>query len=103
MKIIWKTSASGKSANPVKRIDLEYEIRLKVIRILIQEAEHLMDYLSLIVLELDPNQGSVRVHEDTPEPLLSIVQNNLVPDQVFEDSHRPTSQTSVKKALLAIS
>ena len=102
MEIIWNISEGKNGQNPIDNIELEYHLRLQVVKAIITQAEHLMDYLHLIVLEVKPDTGSVSVHEDTPQPLFSIVQNNLEP-KVFRNGVAQTSQTSVKKALLAIS
>nr|WP_321416001.1 hypothetical protein [uncultured Allomuricauda sp.] len=77
MEIIWK-SISGKGLlNEEHSIDLEYAMRLQVVKIVIKEAEHLMPYLSLVVIEIDPANGEVSVHEDTPEPLRSKITKSL--------------------------
>ncbi|SDQ06859.1 hypothetical protein [Flagellimonas zhangzhouensis] len=78
MEIIWKSSTSKQQLAYVQRLELEYAVRLQVIKILISEAEHLMDYLSLITVEINAHYGSVSVHDDTPEPLLSMVSKKLV-------------------------
>ena len=36
-----------------------------------------MDYLSLVVIEINLSNGEVSVHEETPEPLYSKIANNL--------------------------
>ena len=36
-----------------------------------------MPYLSLVVIEIDPANGEVSVHEDTPEPLRSKITKSL--------------------------
>lgn len=78
MEIIWKASTSKQQLAYVQRLDLEYAVRLQVIKILISEAEHLMDYLSLVTMEIDTKSGFVSVHGDTPEPLFSKISKNLV-------------------------
>ncbi|WP_375325535.1 hypothetical protein [Flagellimonas sp. GZD32] len=101
MKIIWKSSTSKKRLAYVQSLDLEYAVRLQVIRIMIAEAEHLMDYLSLITLEINTENGHVSVNEDTPEPLLSKISKNLVqPFQKTSMEHTPKIKS---KALAAIS
>ncbi|MBO0343179.1 hypothetical protein [Flagellimonas profundi] len=77
MEIIWKTSGRKSPWNHEHSIDLEYDLRLQVVRILIDEAEHLMDYLSLVVMEINLLNGHVSVNEETPEPLFSKISNNL--------------------------
>ncbi|GLU43638.1 hypothetical protein [Allomuricauda sp. NBRC 101325] len=97
VEIIWKPSTSKQRLTFVQTLDLEYAVRLQVIKILIAEAEHLMDYLSLVTIEIDSKNGFVSVHDDTPEPLLSKIANNLV---------QPIQKTAPKiqnKALAAIS
>ncbi|MEZ4809416.1 MAG: hypothetical protein R2819_03575 [Allomuricauda sp.] len=76
MKINWKYITSKDVSNLRQVIDLEYALRLQVIKILIQEAEHLLDYLSLVVMEVDMNEHSIRVGDETPEPLYTLIQRN---------------------------
>ncbi|NVN17467.1 hypothetical protein GUA46_03860 [Muricauda sp. HICW] len=77
MEIIWK-SLTGKTALDHKqKVDLEYAVRLQVVKIVIKEAEHLMPYLSLVAIEIDAVKGNVSVHGDTPEPLYSKIANKL--------------------------
>ena len=52
-------------------------MELQVILILIREAEHLMKYRSLIVVEVDPSGGQVAIDGETPEPLYSILERNF--------------------------
>ncbi|WP_318310465.1 hypothetical protein [Flagellimonas crocea] len=77
MEIIWKTSKNKYGLGQERMVDLEYAVRLEVVKILIKKAEHLMDYLSLIVVEIDAYTGQVTVHDETPQPLFSIVSDNL--------------------------
>ncbi len=77
MEIIWKNIEDKDTWNHEHSINLEYEVRLQVVKILIKEAEHLMDYLSLVVIEINSSNGYVSVHEETPEPLFSKIANNL--------------------------
>ncbi|MBO0330521.1 hypothetical protein [[Muricauda] lutisoli] len=77
MEIIWKNLGRKSPLNHEHSIDLEYGLRLQVVRILIDEAEHLMDYLSLVVMEINSLNGHVSVNEETPEPLFSKISNNL--------------------------
>ena len=60
-----------------RRINLEYAVRLQVVKILIKEAEHLMNYLSLVTIEINSSNGNVSVHKETPEPLYSKIAINL--------------------------
>ena len=53
--------------NHERKINLEYAARLQVVKILIKEAEHLMDYLSLVVIEINLSNGEVSVLEETPD------------------------------------
>ena len=77
MEIIWK-NVTGKTALDHKQeVDLEYAVRLQVVKIVIKEAEHLMPYLSLVAIEIDASNGNVSVHGDTPEPLYSKIANKL--------------------------
>ena len=69
---------SGKGLDHFQRVELEYAVRLQVVKILIGEAEHLMEYLSLVVMQINPSNGYVLVNEETPEPLFSKIKNNLV-------------------------
>ena len=78
LKIIWKSLESGKGLDHFQRVELEYAVRLQVVKILIGEAEHLMEYLSLVVMQINPSNGYVLVNEETPEPLFSKIKNNLV-------------------------
>jgi len=57
---------------------LEYAARLQVVKILIKEAEHLMNYLSLVGIQIDASNGKVSVHPETPEPLYSKISDKLV-------------------------
>jgi len=77
LKIIWKNLEDGIFLRHEHSINLEYEIRLQVIQTLIKEAEHLMDYLYLVVVEINPSDGYVSVHPETPEPLFSKIAKNL--------------------------
>ncbi len=77
MKIIWKSLEGKSGLNHEHRINLEYDVRLQVVKILIREAEHLVDYLSLVVIEINPSNGYISVQEETPEPLFSKITNNL--------------------------
>ncbi|NDV15087.1 hypothetical protein GO009_03545 [Muricauda sp. TY007] len=77
MKIIWKNVAGKSKLSHGHIVNLEYAVRLQVVRILINEAEHLMDYLSLVVIEINSSSGHVCVHKETPEPLFSKIANNL--------------------------
>ncbi|WP_421813031.1 hypothetical protein [Flagellimonas sp.] len=89
MEIIWKNLKDKRALYHERKINLEYAVRLQVVRILIKEAEHLMDYLSLVVVQIDPGNGNVSIHRDTPEPLYSKIANNLeqpVARDVFTDS-----------------
>ena len=65
---------------------MEYAVRLQVVKILINEAEHLMDYLSLVVMEINPSNGHVSVHQETPEPLFSKISKNLEQPKTKENS-----------------
>ncbi|MBR9853281.1 MAG: hypothetical protein GYB37_01715 [Algicola sp.] len=95
MKIIWKSSEVNKALNHLQRVELEYAVRLQVVKILISEAEHLMDYLSLVVMQINPSNGHVSVHEETPEPLFSKISNNL-------EQPKPKKVAKVSSSLLAI-
>lgn len=77
MEIIWKNLGNKSKLSHERRIDLEYAVRLQVTKTLIKEAEHLMDYLSLVVIEINPSNGYVSVNNETPEPLFSKIANNL--------------------------
>jgi len=80
--------------NQERKINLEYAVRLQVVRILIKEAEHLMDYLSLVVVQIDLYNGNVSIHQDTPEPLYSKIANNL-------EQPVPRSVSTVSSSVLA--
>lgn len=69
--------------NPFHLLDMEYHLQLQVIMVLIKEAEHLMDYLSLVIIDIDPKEGSLQINMDTPEPLRTILRKGLT------DSHLP--------------
>jgi len=89
LEIIWKNLKDRRALHHERKINLEYAVRLQVVRILIKEAEHLMDYLSLVVVQIDPGNGNVSIHRDTPEPLYSKIANNWeqpVARDVFTDS-----------------
>lgn len=75
MEIRWMSL----DADPLLRIDLEYRAQLQIRMCLIREAEHLMDYLSLVVVELCPKTGTIALGGDTPEPLLSILDGTIGP------------------------
>lgn len=87
----------------MQRINLEYAVQLQVVRILINEAEHLMDYLSLIVLEIDSNNGRVSVHDDTPEPLFSMVERNFVQVNTIQEEATSKVYSDLQTSLMAIS
>ncbi|WP_108423365.1 hypothetical protein [Flagellimonas amoyensis] len=102
MEIHWKSF--GK--NPVQRIHLEYAVQLQVRMALIKEAEHLMDYLSLVIVEVCADKGTVTIGTETPEPLYSMLQRNFDPSHslvkdhatiknaALEDFFRPTEALS---------
>ncbi len=69
LKIIWKSLGNDKALNHLRWGELEYAVRLQVVKILSCDAEHLMDYLSLVVIQIDPSNGHVLVGEETPEPI----------------------------------
>ena len=77
LEIIWKNISGKSSLSQEDRINLEYAMRLQVVKIVIKEAEHLMGYLSLVIIEINTSNGNVSVHGDTPEPLYSRIANNL--------------------------
>lgn len=77
MKINWKSTEEIDELNSLRLLNLEYAVELQVILILIREAEHLMEYRSLITVEVDPNNGEVCIDGDTPEPLYSILERNF--------------------------
>nr|WP_288931489.1 hypothetical protein [uncultured Allomuricauda sp.] len=77
LELIWNNLGGKGTSDHERRINLEYAVRLQVVKILIKEAEHLMDYLSLVVIEINSSNGYVSVHEETPEPLFSKIANNL--------------------------
>ncbi|AEM69957.1 hypothetical protein Murru_0910 [Allomuricauda ruestringensis DSM 13258] len=91
MKIIWKNVAGKSKLNHEHIVNLEYAMRLQVVRILINEAEHLMDYLSLVVVEINLSSGYVSVHEETPEPLFSKIANNFVQPETQKASSSSSS------------
>ncbi|MEC3964930.1 hypothetical protein [Flagellimonas halotolerans] len=86
MKIIWKKVSGKSKLNHLHIVNLEYAVRLQVVRILINEAEHLMDYLSLVVIEVNSSSGHVSVHEETPEPLFSKIADNFVQPETHKAS-----------------
>ncbi|WP_421824147.1 hypothetical protein [Flagellimonas oceanensis] len=86
MQIIWKNLGGKNPLNHERSINLEYAVRLQVVKILINEAEHLMDYLSLVVMEINPSNGHVSVRQETPEPLFSKISNNLEQPKTKENS-----------------
>ncbi|MDF0715234.1 hypothetical protein PY092_03645 [Muricauda sp. 334s03] len=86
MEIIWKNIEGKSTLNHERSINLEYAVRLQVVKILINEAEHLMDYLSLVVMEINPSNGHVSVHQETPEPLFSKISNNLEQPKTKENA-----------------
>ena len=73
MEIHWHSPAP----NALQRIHLEYEVQLQVRMVLIREAEHLMDYLSLIAVDISEGEGLLSIGSGTPEPLYSILRRNL--------------------------
>lgn len=54
---------------------------------LIKEAEHLMDYLSLVIVEVCPDKGTATIGKDTPEPLYSMLQRSFDPSDSFAKDH----------------
>ncbi|WP_418500545.1 hypothetical protein [Flagellimonas sp.] len=92
MEIHWKSF--GK--NPVRRIHLEYAVQLQVRMALIKEAEHLMDYLSLIIVEVCADKGTVTINKDTPEPLYSMLQRNFDPSHSFAKGHSMIKNTALE-------
>jgi len=86
LEIIWKNIEEKGTLNHERSINLEYAVRLQVVKILINEAEHLMDYLSLVVMEINPSNGLVSVHQETPEPLFSKIHNNLEQPKTKENT-----------------
>lgn len=83
MEIHWKSF--GK--NPVQRIHLEYAVQLQVRMALIKEAEHLMDYLSLVIVEVCADKGTMTIGKDTPEPLYSMLARNFDSSGSFMTDH----------------
>ena len=77
MKINWKSNKENNKVTPLRLLNLEYAVQLQVIKILIREVEHLLDYQSLVVVEVNPQNGAVRIDEETPEPLYSILNRNF--------------------------
>ena len=73
MEIHWISPAP----NIFQCIQIEYAIQLQVRLLLIREAEHLMDYLSLISVEVFGRQGTLAIGRETPEPLFSLLAGNL--------------------------
>lgn len=92
MEIIWKNLGAKNNWDHERSINLEYMVRLQVVKILIKEAEHLMDYLSLVVIEINSSDGYVSVHEDTPEPLFSKIANNLEQPKAKKVSKEPSPE-----------
>lgn len=103
MEILWKHLSEPNGLGHVQRINLEYAVQLQVVRILINEAEHLMDYLSLIVLEIDSRNGMVSVHDDTPEPLYSMVERNFVQVSTIQEEATSKVYSDLQTSLMAIS
>jgi len=103
LEILWKHSSEPNRLGHVQRINLEYAVQLQVVRILINEAEHLMDYLSLIILEIDSRTGTVSVHDDTPEPLYSMVERNFVQVNRIHDGAASEVYSDLQTSLMAIS
>ena len=77
LELIWNNLGGKGTLDHERRINLEYAVRLQVVKILIKEAEHLMNYLSLVVIEINSSNGHVSVHKETPEPLFSKIANKL--------------------------
>lgn len=86
LEIIWKNLRGKGPLNHEHSINLEYAVRLQVAKILINKAEHLMDYLSLVVMEINSLNGQVSVHEETPEPLFSKISTNLEQPKIIKNS-----------------
>ena len=55
---------------------------------IIKEAEHLMDYLSLVIVEVCADKGTVSIDKETPEPLYSILSRNFDPSGFFPTDQR---------------
>lgn len=62
--------------------------------VLIREAEHLMDYLFLISLEVCERKGTLAIGQDTPEPLFSILEGNRDRIDPFAASDFPRDHPS---------
>lgn len=83
MEIHWKSFGN----NPLQRIHLEYAVQLQVRMTVIKEAEHLMDYLSLVIVEVCVDNGTISIGKETPEPLYSILSRNFDPSGSFVTDH----------------
>ncbi len=102
MKINWKSTGKINQQNSLHLLNLEYAEELQVILILIREAEHLMEYRSLITVEVDPDGGQVSIDSETPEPLYSILERNFHGfDSKVEKSLSPHERT-VKPSFASI-
>ena len=77
MKINWLFGGTRKIEHDNLRVNTEYGLELKVRLVLIREAEHLLEHLDLIVLNLEPTTGNVQIDPSTPEPLFSVLSQNL--------------------------
>lgn len=83
MNIHWSPSDIKKSEHIAELLLLEYGVRQFLTTALIKEAEHLLDYMEFISLELQTDLRTITVSKETPEPFYSLLKRQL---QSFETS-----------------
>ncbi|WP_157832807.1 hypothetical protein [Croceivirga radicis] len=74
MKIIWDSSEL--KLDDYSRLNIEYALNLEVTLVLIKNAEHFLDYKSLITLQI--KNGHVLIDAETPQPIAKKLKNNLI-------------------------
>lgn len=73
MKINWIQPAEKVALNYSEIVKLEYELRNHLLRCLIRDAEHLVDYIGNIELNFELDSGTFALHQNTPEPYISLI------------------------------
>jgi hypothetical protein len=74
MHIIWDTSEL--KLDDYSRLNIEYALNLEITLILIKNAEHFLDYKSLITLQI--KNGYIFIDAETPQPIAKKLKNNLI-------------------------
>jgi hypothetical protein len=77
MHIHWKPGNIKKSERIAELLLLEYRVRQFLTTALIKDAEHLLDYMEFISLDLETDQKCITVSRETPEPFYSLLNKQL--------------------------